>query len=146
MKKFLLLVFVILACKATQSNPQKERLPVITMKKTECHGTCPVYTLIVYNNREAKLVGERFLDLIGTYEADVPRAVYDKLIAAFQEANFFSFKSKYSANIADFPTTYLSFSQPEKGKMVIDHYRSPPALKDLEKQVAALLKNLDWQK
>lgn len=146
MKKFILLVVCVVACKSTSSNLQKERLPVIIMKKHECHGTCPVYTLTVYNNRQAKLVGKRFLDLVGTYEAEVPQAVYAKLIAAFGEADFFSFKSKYTANIPDFPMTYLCFSQAEKGKMVIDHYRAPPALKDLEKQVATLLKTLDWKK
>ena len=146
MKKFVLLVFVVLACKSTQSNLQKDRLPVIMMKKTECHGTCPVYTLIVYDNQTAKLVGERFLDLVGNYEADIPEAVYNELVEAFEAADFFSFKSKYSANITDLPTTYLSYSNSEKSKMTIDYYRAPPALKKLEQRVAALLKSLDWKK
>ena len=145
MKKLTLLAFIILSYKSIQSNPQKDRSPVITMKKTECYGRCPVYTLIIYNDQKAKLVGERFLDLIGTYRADVPQAVYDKLIKAFEDADFFNFENEYNANILDFPITYLSFSRFGKTKTVIDQYQAPPPLKNLERQVATLVKSLNWR-
>ena len=148
MNKFLFLFIFTLACKAThtQSSTSKSSLPVITMKRTECHGTCPVYTIIVHDDKQVKLIGERFLDLIGTYEADISENEYNKLIESFEQADFFSFKSKYTANIADLSTTYLSFSQAKKGKLVIDHHNAPKSLKALEKQVAALVKSLNWQK
>ena len=118
---------------------------VISMKKTSCYGTCPVYELSVFSDHTAVLEGERHLDFIGKFKAKVPDALYRELVDTFENSSFFDFDNEYTAAYSDLPTTYLFYSNLRRSKKIRDYYGSPEALKQLESRVAELIEELDWE-
>jgi len=119
---------------------------VVSMKKTICYGTCPAYEIKIYDNLEVSLKGEKYLDLIGSFESKISKARLGELSQMFSDANFFEFDNKYYEAFSDLPTTYIMFSQDGQSKEIMDYYGAPEALKKLEEEVAKLLDELDWKK
>ncbi len=154
MTKLFYFGFIALFIFTTKSNEssnykrvKKVPVKVIELKKTRCYGSCPVYTLTIYKNKTAHLVGEKYMDLIGDYKAKVPDNIFEQLMEKFKKSNFFKFRDKYlKRGITDLPTTYLTFSYEKQTKTIQDYYGTPKAIKDLEKEVENLLKILEWQK
>ena len=124
-----------------ESNPEM----VISMKKTPCYGTCPVYEIKIFTNHKASLIAERNLPHIGEYTAIVPTEKYNELVDAFSNSSFFEFEDSYVAGITDLPTTFIYFSNQRRSKKIKDYYGSPQELKDLETMVAKLLDELQWK-
>ncbi len=122
------------------------KLIVISMKKTMCYGRCPVYEVEIYNDRTAKYIGEKYVDNIGEFTATVPEERYNVLLEQFKSANFFAFEKEYRAAVSDLPTTYLFFSYEGKSRKIMDYYGAPESLKTLEKSVADLVNDLEWEK
>lgn len=119
---------------------------VIVLETTPCRGTCPVQKLTVYADGRVKYVGEEYTDRLGTYEVRLPKRELARLKTCFRQARFFDFKTSYQAKISDLPATYLTFSDEGRTHTVLDYYGTPKAVKDLEKEVLALLKRKGWKK
>ncbi len=118
---------------------------IISMKKTACYGTCPVYEIQIYGDLTVTLKGERNIDRIGNFKSVIKKESLDRLVDRFREADFFSFEDEYTGNYTDLPTTYLFFSDQGKTKKIMDYYGAPSSLRELEEQVALLLQELDWE-
>lgn len=119
---------------------------VISMKKTICFGSCPVYEIKIFDDLKVSLIGEKYLDQIGSFEAKISKTRLSELTEMFSEAKFFEFEDKYYEAYSDLPTTYIMFSQDDQSKEIMDYYGAPEALKSLEAEVALLLEELDWKK
>ena len=142
-------IFLFSSCKsskdATKAGSSQERVLLISMKKTACYGTCPVYELQIYSDLAVNLKGEMHLDKIGIFEAKISRGRLEQIQTMFREADFFSFQDKYSEKITDLPTTYVYFNDSGQEKKVMDYYGAPEALKNLEKELSSFLEELDWK-
>lgn len=144
MRIFTIIAIVLFfSCKTVQKTVSD--LPVISMIKTACFGSCPVYEINIFYDGKVELKGEMFMDLIGGFRADLTKSELKQLINAFEERDFFAFEDEYSAKITDLPTTYLSFNYQGRNKKIKDYYNAPEELKALEKMVAELLEKLDWK-
>ena len=146
---YMLLLFL-MSCqtskKGLDASTVKNNGLVISMKKTICYGTCPAYEIKIYDNLKVSLKGEKYLDLIGSFEAKISKSRLSELSQMFSEANFFEFENKYYKAFSDLPTTYILFSQDGQSKEIMDYYGAPEVLKKLEEEVAMLLDELDWKK
>lgn len=137
-------IFALLSCKSSKTAAVQEA-PVITMQKTACFGSCPVYKMEIYEDGKVLLEAEKNLPMEGKYKANMDAERLEKLINAFEESNFFDFQASYTAHITDLPTTYISFDHEGKSKKIMDYHGAPEALKALEKEVAVLIDELEWQ-
>lgn len=144
----LISIAVVFSCKSTKKSVDaaslQESTLVISMKKTACYGTCPVYEIQIYGDLSVKLKGEQHIDLIGDFESSISQERLDQLKEKFREADFFSFEEKYWEAYTDLPTTYVYFNDDGKELQVMDYVGAPDSLKDLEKEVGMLLEELDW--
>lgn len=118
----------------------------ITLQKTDCFGTCPVYTIQIDGSGQAKLEGQKFFDKIGTYQKQLSKEETHQLFTAFANADFWSFKDEYTAPVTDMPTTYVTFENHGKRKKITDYFEAPQKLKDLEALVEAIAGSGNWDK
>ena len=143
-------ILIITSCKTSKKTvdaaPTQEVYLSISMKKTACYGTCPVYEIQIYSDLSVKLKADQHLDKTGTFESKISGKRLDQIKAMFLEADFFSFKDQYTKKVTDLPTTYLYFNDSGKEKRVMDYYGAPESLKSLENEVASLLDELDWER
>lgn len=140
----LLLTLLVTSCK-TNAVPEEEDL-VISLRKTACFGSCPVYKLEIYDKGTVIYEGEKDVELKGKYRSEVSQKELENLIGEFEEKNFFQFEDEYTEHVTDLPTTYIYFQHNGKSKKIKDYYGAPEELKKLEKLVADLVDNLNWEK
>lgn len=147
MKKILFLSIGLLfnACRS-QYLPDGQAVPIITLERTPCYGPCPAYTLKIYENGCILLNGEKNIKQIGNYQRRISKKEIETLKNHFRTANFFDFKNSYTANQTDLPTTYLTFSDGNKTKTVMDYANAPQSLRELEEAVSKLLDHSKWIK
>jgi hypothetical protein len=121
---------------------------VITLQKTECYGTCPVYTITIYGTGKVLFEGVKHVKKEGKFQKQLKPSEVNKLFNAFECANFSDFKNEYDEErISDLPTTYISFEHRGFKKRIKDYYNAPEELKKLEKLVEDIAMNEQgWEK
>lgn len=141
------LLVLIMSCNREKGGQEIEKNePVITMEKTVCFGTCPVYKVQIYPNGLANYTGEMHVQKIGQYRRQLSPETISDLIRSFQRADFWSLEDEYIGEVTDLPTTYLSFQYEGRSKKVKDLINAPQHLIDLENEVAAIAESPGWEK
>lgn len=99
-------------------------VPLIVHTKGPCMGTCPVYTLSVYEDGRV-VFAPRFF----TLEEDTAYACWrmGEILEAFERADWPSLQESYMEGISDIPTYSLAY----QGKKVTWNARAPRILYDL---------------
>jgi len=140
------LFFGVYSCKIKRKteNSKTQKELVISMRKTACYGSCPVYTLKLFSNKEIYFIGESYTEKIGKYYNSLTENEYNLLIQAFLAADFFNFKNEYTGNITDMPTTYITFNYNGQTKTIKDYYSAPAKLKQLEKLFDSFREKENW--
>ena len=132
---------------------------IITLERTECFGSCPVYKISLFKNGKVIFEGKKFVAKKGKHEYFVDTAIVNKLINDFLDAKYFSFKSEYYEKVTrtykdkngdtlsdiemvtDLPTTVTTFRYNDKFHKVRDYYGAPISLSKLENKIDKLLKS-----
>jgi len=63
---------------------------VITMERTACHGTCPIYKLTIQGNGNVIYEGQDFVLVKGKQTASLNPAQIQELVSAFEQTKFFT--------------------------------------------------------
>ena len=137
-------ILFIVSCAGPKIGNEEDK--VITMEKTECFGTCPVYLIELYANRTVVLDARKFMDLEGKYFTKLNKDDFTSLIEKFSSSGFQKFDNSYESHVSDLPTTFISFREGNEVKKIKDYVGAPQELKELENKVAALIETLDWKK
>jgi hypothetical protein len=136
-------LFFLMSCKSSQvKNNYKNSF--IEMEKTPCYGWCPVYKISVSGEGKAVYEGKRNVDKLGKFEKQLSVEETKHLFDAFEASNFTDFKSEYTDQVTDLPTTYLTFSHRGFSKKIKDYYNAPSELKKLEKLVEEVANLEGW--
>ncbi|HET6764904.1 MAG TPA: DUF6438 domain-containing protein, partial [Longimicrobiaceae bacterium] len=69
--------------------------PAVSLERTPCHGTCPVYTVSLYGDGRVAWHGERFVPATGDSTARVSPAAVQALVARARGLGFFAADSAY---------------------------------------------------
>jgi len=107
----------------------------IILEKTPCYGTCPVYVITIKGTGEVMYEGKEHVTKKGKYQKKLSDKEVNKLFNAFECSNFSDFRSEYTEEVSDMPTTYLTFEHRGYKKKITDYYGAPEELKKLEKMV-----------
>jgi hypothetical protein len=128
----LMLSLTLLTCARTSSSD-----PVITLERTACFGTCPVYSLKIYEDGRVVYEGKEFVKKKGVAEKRIEKKALEELVAEFMKLNYLELKKKPDCTTSwtDFPSAITSLNW--KGRSnVVEHYHGcegPALLKELSK-------------
>jgi Domain of unknown function (DUF6438) len=126
------------------STPSREGVPgdtVITLERTACYGTCPVYKITISADGNVSFEGRRFVRKAGTAKSVISQEQIRELLGAFEEINFFELRNQYERPEngckewwTDNPTAITSISYNGRSKTVRHYYgcRGPKVLTELE--------------
>jgi len=145
--KYLSLIFftaILFLVSCGESNPYADS--VIEMNTTPCFGACPEYDITIKGDGTATYVGKRHAPRAGEYTKQLPVEETRALFDAFAAVDFFAFEEKYTSNISDLSTTFISFSHNGQSKKIEDYYGAPDELDKLENRVEAIAKSEGWKK
>ena len=114
---------------------------IFTLEMTPCYGTCPSYKVVIFENDSLAYEGMGHVAKEGKVSKQLPKGTVNKLVEKFRGANFFKFKNQYTSSMTDFPTTYISFTDRGITKKIMDYYKAPESLKQLESLISDLVRD-----
>jgi hypothetical protein len=127
--------------------------PVITLRRTSCFGTCPVYSLEIFEDGFIRYVGTQFVQVRGERRAVIPRDAVDDLVSHFLQLDYFALQDSYETytapdgsvwHVTDLPTTYSSLHVGKRKKSVTDYAFAPKALAEIELEVDRVANTHRW--
>lgn len=121
---------------------------VITLERGMCFGTCPVYTVSLYDTGKVVFEGKLHVKYKGTQTAAIERAKVKALAAELERAGFFSFQDSYThRRVTDMPTVVTTVRMGRRVKR-IQHYlgdaNAPKMLRVLERRIDAVAGSQQW--
>jgi len=105
---------------------------VFMLKKTPCFGTCPTYTMRIYNNRYTEFIGTKHTEKIGTFGKFLTENDYKQLVQSFEDKKFISYDDFYESNIADLPSVSISYFTSDSKKTIKGKRERPEAIHKLQ--------------
>jgi hypothetical protein len=119
----------------------------ITMERTPCFGSCPVYRLELAGNGKVAYDGRGFVKERGQREATVPAADVQALAKEIESAGYFTFRDHYPPNATDNPSVITSVTIDGRTKR-IEHNLSarsaPAALEALYLRIDEVAGSKQW--
>jgi hypothetical protein len=107
---------------------QKTSDEAITLERTACFGTCPMYKLTIASDGDVTFVGQRFTRTTGTAQGRISPNEFRRLVEEFEKINYFSLPDSFSPGtpqcprrITDMPSANTSIRWQGKTKSVA-HY------------------------
>lgn len=125
-----LLILLLSLYPLTTQETNKKNI-VISLERTACYGTCPIYKIEIYTDNSGVYYGERFVAKIGKYNFKLTTHEISNILTKANEIGFYKMRNEYSDAISDLPTTYIYI----KDKRIKDYFGAPEELKELEKLI-----------
>ncbi len=69
--------------------------PAVTLERTPCFGTCPVYTVAISRSGLVRFTGKHHVAQTGEATATIPPARVDSLLAELEAGGYFDFADAY---------------------------------------------------
>lgn len=142
-----LLAVALAACSHRDPSPAAapQAGPTVTLERTPCFGTCPVYTVSISRAGEVMFNGKRHVADTGQATAMISPERVDSLLGELEAAGYFGFDDAYVMDspacgmyATDLPTIITSATRNGETK-TIRHDRgcsaAPPELSQLEQRI-----------
>lgn len=118
-----------------------------SIRKGYCFGTCPVYTMNIYNSGYVKLVGKANIEQVGEFSTTLTYKQMKAFVDYATEMNYMGLDDVYdNVYISDLPETNTSIVLGGKRKSVKRRYGFPKSIVVFEKMFASLLETEQWTK
>ena len=147
------LFFIVLICSATAALPDTTQIDAITLERTSCFGTCPVYKVTVRRDGSVAYDGKQFVRVTGHRTHKIPAEQFQKLAREIQRIGFFNLKDKYSSKenpdgsievVTDQPSRITTVRAGKLHKRVENYYGGPESLTRLETLIDTLAGSSAW--
>jgi hypothetical protein len=124
----------------------------ITLERTPCFGTCPVYTLTIHRSGQVEFQGKDHVRQKGSETGRISTEDFARLVRKIDEIKFFDLKDRYDGKnpdgsgvtVTDLPTRKTSVTRGNRTKTVENYFRGPKGLKELEDLIDEVTKAADW--
>ena len=128
--------------------------PAVSLERTPCFGSCPVYRVTISRGGMVRFEGKRFVADTGTDSAQVAKGAVDSLLAELDRGGFYDFEEQYVAGApgcglyaTDLPSAITSVDDGSRSKR-IQHDRgcsdAPQALATLENRIDEVAGTARW--
>ena len=108
----------------------------ITLERTGCYGTCPVYSITIHDDGTVIYEGKHFVRIEGVRTYTIPEESVTELVGMFYEINYFSLHDRYDVSVTDLPTVITSITIGNETKRVSNYANAgPPRLYELESKI-----------
>ena len=116
--------------------PEKLTDVEITLERTGCYGTCPIYTVSISGDGSVTYQGERFVKTLGVQTYAVSSGDVEQLVAMIYQKNYFSLNDRYEVGATDLPTVITSVRVGDEIKTVENYGGAGPAqLHEIEQKI-----------
>ena len=125
---------ILLSCGLPKKANTSEIELIISLQRTACFGTCPIYKIEIFSDGSGIYTGTRFVENIGITKFSLSETQLNLILTKAEAIGFTSMKEEYSEPISDLPTTFIQI----KDKKIRDYTGAPKTLKNLENLIDQL--------
>ena len=121
---------------------------LMTLERTACFGTCPIYRVVVFKDGRIEYPGEQYVKVVGQAQRRLGAQELSDIPRAFSEAGFCLLDAEYvRIEVTDAQFVFTSFSGCDP-PVAVKHYhgdtRAPEKLGELEKRLDRILETDRW--
>lgn len=128
-----------------QVDERKREITSVSLKRTACFGTCPVYTVSISKDGGVVFNGEYYVEKTGRQTATIPALEWDRLTEFIFKSGFFSLKDSYSMEVTDLPSQTVTVSYMGGTKKVYRYgWEAPATLIELEELIDEIANTKQW--
>lgn len=137
---------------ATQTPPPAGDT-MVTLERTACLGTCPVYTVSIDALGNVVYEGKRYVRVTGKQTARISASRIAEILERAERLRFFDLENQYleadypdgsKGTVTDLPTTIITLTHAGRSKRIVDYYGAPAGLTDLERLVDEVAGTRQW--
>ena len=125
---------ILLSCGLTKKSDSSEIELIISLQRTACFGTCPIYKIEIFSDGSGIYTGTRFVENIGITKFSLSETQLNLILTKAEAIGFTNMKEEYSEPISDLSTTFIQI----KDKEIRDYTGAPKTLKNLESLIDQL--------
>ncbi|MBL8146228.1 MAG: hypothetical protein JNL34_07575 [Anaerolineae bacterium] len=86
--------------------------PALTLERTACFGSCPIYSVTIYDDGTVVYQGERYVDVTGEQTSQIDPATVQMAVEAFADAGYFEWDESYTdMYVTDLPSVISSVTR-----------------------------------
>lgn len=130
--------------------PDKNKITEMTLSRSQCLGTCPLYKILLRRDGTALYRGGANVPLVGDYIGSIDPETFARLARIVQSRGYFKLWDYYTDNLTDGPTYTVSVVCDGVRKIVSDYDGAGPAelhaVQDAIDNVAGPIQWQKWQK
>ncbi len=137
------------SCLPTSSTNVKleNRQKKLVMETGPCFGSCPVYTLTVYDKDLLTYEGKKYTDRMGLYSRFLSKGEKERLQAMMKEVNLWKYQDIYRSQIPDLATVTLTqYEADGRKKSVRGKDGRPDEVVQLEELMREIAESGEWKK
>ena len=133
-----------------QPNPAAQAaLPFqsITLRRSACFGTCPVYRVTLNADGTAVYEGVAHVSRMGKFIGHVPFYDFAQLALLAERAGFMTLQERYAGSWTDAETTTITIRARSGKEKTVDDYGAfgPPELWALQRAIDGVVENMRWR-
>ena len=137
MNKFIF-ILLFLSCQTSNDLMHKNSEKIISLERTACFGSCPIYKIEIFTNGKGIYSGEKFVENLVVINFKISTKNIQEIINYAEEIGFFKMKDQYYEPISDLPTTITKI----KEKKIINYSGGPAKLRLLEKLIDRICQDI----
>jgi Domain of unknown function (DUF6438) len=138
----------------TDTAARDDATQVVSLERTPCFGSCPVYRVTISRGGMVHFEGTRFVAHVGADSAQIAKPAVDSLLAELDRGGFYDLEKQYVAGVSgcglyatDLPGAITSVDDGSRSKRV-QHDRgcsdAPQALATLEDRIDEVAGTARW--
>lgn len=157
--KLLLFILCVAAAGCAVVSPDdRADLAFISLERTGCFGSCPIYVVTLYQDGAVRFEGRDYVKKKGVFVKRVDRAAVERLFEKAESIGFWQLQDTYAISKevkkgddaiielppTDLPTRYVTLRTAKKMKRVQDYWGAPAELRELERLIDATAGVAEW--
>src|ERR1700730_2925658 len=137
-------VLVLALCRVADNGRAESPVAKISLERTACFGTCPVYTLTVYSDGKVEYEGKEHVKEKGARSSKIDEKLFLRLLEKADEIGFFKLNDRYEGRVTDLPTRITTVTKGDVSKTVRNYYGGPKGLHDFEQLIDHVTNSAQW--
>jgi hypothetical protein len=146
--KFLVLLIVFVLGMGAVNAQEADAAVAITLERTACFGTCPVYTVTILEDGTVLYNGGDFVEVTGEQSSEIDPETVALMVEAFANAGYFEWKETYDTqsvtDMAYVTTSVMRDGETHRIAHYLGDHSAPLALAFLENWIAEMANTQLW--
>lgn len=148
-----LIIFLLIlasACSGSKNSVSPNFVPSpvdrITLKRTGCFGTCPIYEVMIFGNGIVSYEGKAYTTKEGKYAGQLSPTEAITLFNKVNQMPWETYPEEYPIDNVDFPQFFIGYQANDIDKLVKGNTKAAEELLALSKEIDELIESLELQK